>query len=305
MIGALLSSVCPKLQSLAFSSTRASDNRLLSLLSTTVEPLPSHMTPISDRIASLDLGSHPALLPSTLRRLATSLPNMRHFSLRSNNILSSPNAIDDLRGFFELVGRRNHLQTLTARSSPSFMDVDVVTTMVRCCASSLTKLDFGDRAAKMDRSADPLHYGPFSRTPIPSWGALNALTGLTNLAHLRLPGLQGVFDTGAMLKRMPSLVALDVSGCKNLKDQVLRELAEFCFLVRWIDVAGCEWIGDKALFGLGKESSVPYLTALDICGTDVSEQRLGWLVGRCSSLMKPRSLGPRTSRTSTGDSGRV
>ncbi|KXS17044.1 RNI-like protein [Gonapodya prolifera JEL478] len=313
-----LQSNCPHLQSLDLSTASLSDySTLSSLFSQTRPPCigPCNITPIGARIKSLDLGKKSFLLPSVLVELARNISGLRHFSTQLNDlchvsILQSdhPRTPDDataLCSFFKLV--RSRLRTLNVRCS-LFMVHEVVLAAVEHCAISLTKLDFGGSSPESD-PAYPAYHNRDSLKPTLGWMSLLALAGFTNLTHLRLPGLRTLYD-GALIRMaesMPGLMALDVAGCRELTDKFLKSLAEHCTQIRWLDVAGCEFIGDMSLIALGSEGAAKYLTALDIGGTEVSDERLGWLAARRTFLiyigMRGIDMVPRDAAVGIGEVG--
>ncbi|KXS17248.1 RNI-like protein [Gonapodya prolifera JEL478] len=276
---------CHRLHSLAFSTRPVPDTDLVSLFSSPPAPLPPHLSPLPSRLTHLDLGAHPSLLPGTLLDLAQLLPNLRHLALRSNRTLATPGATDDLARFLTIVAPR--LESLDARGSQAFMEDEVITALTKHGAGSLTRLDLGAWEADVD-PAEAATSSAAADLPPPatlSKDSLVALRHLSKLTHLRLPGQPALTDltVSALVSSMPNLLAFDSSGCR-ITDLAVASVAAHCPLVRWIDVAECAWVGDKALVALGGEGGGKALRAVDVGGTDVSEERLGWLVARRSSL---------------------
>ncbi|KAJ3328992.1 hypothetical protein HDU93_001186, partial [Gonapodya sp. JEL0774] len=207
---------CPRLTCLAFSSRPVADLDLISLLAPET-PFASHIPTLAPRLTTLNLGVHISLLPSTLLSMASLLPSLGHLAIHSNRTLASPGATTDLAHFLHLVGPR--LVTLDVRASQSFMEDEVVASLVRHC-KVIRRLDFGS----LDPSVDPADPSAEDSAQVLAQGgpahlskdALLSLRALTSLTHLRLSRQPAFTDltSSAVTCSMRGLEALDVAGCR-------------------------------------------------------------------------------------------
>lgn len=83
--------------------------------------------------------------------------------------------------------------------------------------------------------------------------------------------------------RLTHLTNLDLSGCPNVSDFFIRNIAEKSNSLRWLSLSGCELITEEALRYLGKFSST--LEYLDLSGCfRLSANSISRLIDQCKNL---------------------
>lgn len=78
---------------------------------------------------------------------------------------------------------------------------------------------------------------------------LYPLMACKRVERLALPNAEKVSSAAlaAVVGCMPDLLAVDLSGCAMLDDQVLRTLAEKCPRVQGLNLTGCKRVGDGGM----------------------------------------------------------
>ncbi|KAK6140710.1 hypothetical protein DH2020_025549 [Rehmannia glutinosa] len=101
------------------------------------------------------------------------------------------------------------------------------------------------------------------------------------LTHVDLTGLQGITDSGILplvQRTEAGLAKVNLSGCVNLKDNVVAEITKFHGeTLEVLNLDGCKYITDVSLMAIARNCSV--LSELDVSQCGISDYGIAVLAG--------------------------